>query len=121
MRIARGATRTVFVFSKYVVKVPRLKNRKSFFAALYQGLLSNLQERYWSKFNYPQLCPIVFSDIFGLFIVMPYCEPIDEVLSDPEFQKFIKINDSWGTVPAENVLENFGLLNGRLVIIDYGT
>lgn len=121
MYVTSGATRTVFVFSKYVVKIPRITNHSSFFVGLYQGLICNLQERYWSRFKYPQLCPVVFSDIFGLFVVMPRCEKVSSNLEETEFEEFIKIPDGLGTLPAENVAENFGLLNGKLVIVDYGT
>lgn len=125
MFIRKGSTRTVLIFSQVVIKIPRLRNNildfsaYPLFAGLYQGLLCNLQERYWSRFNYTQLCPILLSDWFGICVIMPRCEILTEKLSVAEFEDFIKIDN--GTVPAENVAENFGLLNGRLVIIDYGS
>lgn len=130
MEIKRGATRTVLIFSDFVIKIPRLRNNTldfsayPLFAGLYQGLLCNLQERYWNRFGYLQLCPVLFSDWFGFVVIMPRCKILTENLDPAEFEAFIRIdrNDATlGTVPAENVAENFGLLNGRLVIIDYGS
>jgi hypothetical protein len=55
----------------------------------------------------------------GWLLVMPRCEPISQELTDAEFEKFAHHDDRW--IPVENKADSFGILDGRLVAIDYGS
>jgi hypothetical protein len=62
-----------------------------------------------------RLCPILFADRFGFVVVMRRAEAIE-----PEAAwAMIKQTDFAG-LPHDTVPENVGLIDGRLVMIDYG-
>lgn len=114
MIIRRGLYRRVLVFNTYVLKLPR--NLK--------GWLTNINEIYrfyrYKKYNH-LLCPILFHDIFGFFIVMPrvliYTETdIDEDVIQENFIQYPDIN----VLYDDSHIENFGIYKGSLVKIDYG-
>jgi hypothetical protein len=118
-RVTLGITRTVFLIGKYAIKVPC--GRYGWQKWL-RGLLANLQEREWSKANYPELCPVLFSDPFGVVVVMPRAEILDRPLTPGEYHAmFEDIYPERGyRIPSENKPDSFGYLNGRLVAVDYG-
>jgi hypothetical protein len=135
MHVSTGATRTVIVTRRFAVKFPRFyrKGHPFEWSRFLQGLLANLQERYWSRFEYDKLCPIYFADPLGLLVVMPRCKDISPL--EPYFGRSSRAMcpvafESWRSVwlgdgrcdlPVENMACNFGLLRGRLVSFDYGT
>lgn len=129
MTIHAGATRTVIVTKRFAWKFPRFyrKGRVFQWSQFLQGMLANLQERYWARFKYPQLCPIYFADPLGLLVVMPRCEAMSpytastRAMPDEDFEVFSSIGEGEGCVPIENVVCNFGFLNGQLVSFDYGS
>lgn len=127
MEIKAGATRTVVLTKRLAFKFPRFyrKGREFEWSRVLQGMLANLQERYWSRFNIWQLCPVLFADPIGLLVIMPRCEAVEPkfgnsaIVCPVEFMWW----ERWGNarVPVENTAANFGYLNGRLVSFDYGT
>jgi hypothetical protein len=111
-----GITRTVFLIGDYAVKIPCLRYG---WRILLCGLLANLQEIEWSKTEWPELCPVLFSVRGGWLIVMRRAR----VMTDAEFVKFD--SREWAEkpdyrVPVEHKADSFGYLNGRIVALDYG-
>ena len=112
-RIKRGATRLVFLTEHYAIKIPRFYSWSGFL----RGLLANLQERLFSITKWPELCPVLFSDPFGLLVIMPRCQPIPSYL----IQSCLDFIFNNPNIPVENKLDSFGLLDGSIVAIDYGS
>ena len=72
--------------------------------------------RIWRrKFAWQNLCPIKFADPFGFIVVMVRAEQpvtVDDVIAaDP---------DDYPDVHVEYKANNWGRLNGRIVVVDYG-
>lgn len=86
------------------------------------GILANLQEREFSATGWPQLCPTCLSDPLGFGLVMHYARP----LTDQEWAEFAGhyprfVNQEDYRVPVEFKRNSFGIFQGRIVAIDYGT
>jgi len=113
-----GDTRLVFVFDKYVVKVPRMfsKPNNKFYGkviSFLNGWTANRNEYIWHKSNlYGYLCPIKYSFLFSLIIIMPKAEPLSEYI-----YKNIRKRKFGG---YEHKQDSYGLLNNKIVIVDYG-
>ncbi len=105
----RGITREVFLIGKWAIKLPSVRSWRLFL----QGLLGNMQEKELSGFD-DRLCPVVFSIWGGWVSIMPRCgslpEFTDEMGGICEYMGFI-----------EKKLCSFGLLDGKLVAVDYGS
>jgi len=124
--IKTGATRWVFLIGKYAIKFPSLYSWRLFL----RGLLGNDQEVQWGRsFQWTKkLCPI-FWTCFGRFIVIM---PRVKVMTPKEFSELKESiayyawldgveEDKMPPMPCELKADSFGWLNGRLVIIDYGS
>lgn len=112
MYILNGTMRRVFIVKDIVIKIPLNIN----------GWLANINEIHnWYKYkSYRQyLCPIMAHDLLGVVVVMKRVQPIKSLDGyDTSF-----IGDIIDNVhPVFNDIKecNFGLLNGKLVKIDYG-
>lgn len=114
MILKKGATRFVFVFSKWVIKVPYLTQFDNFLL----GLLANRQEKLWNGVS-KKLCPVIFSFPLGFFLVMKRCELLSEWPHNDFYENFI--NEPGLLLPVEEKLDSFGILNGQIVAIDYGS
>jgi hypothetical protein len=114
MQIKCGATRVVLLIWKYAVKIPTFYSWKLFL----NGLLANLQEIEWSGFD-DFLCPVLFGCPGGWFLVMPRVATFRGAIKRKLFTTMTK-KDGY-TLPAENKPGHFGLLNGKLVTVDYGS
>lgn len=116
LEIKKGATRTVFLIFGLAIKTPSTCSWKLFLC----GLLGNMQESLFSKTKNPWLCPVLFSIPGGWLIVMRRARSLT-------FQEFestdIKawLDSSYYTIPTEIKIDSFGKLNGKLVVIDYGS
>ena len=120
-----GGTRIVVLTKKYAFKIPRLGSWKQFV----QGMLSNMTEGQWKDVGNKHLCPIKYSNRFGLLVVMDRAERvIDEDKFKADLAKLIE-SESEGVDPSELGADffeydafpkNFGYIDGRLVKIDYG-
>ncbi len=114
--ITTGATRVVILTKKYAFKIPTFATYTRFL----HGLLANVQEVEWSKTGYPELCPVCVSLPLGLLVVMPRCEP----LTDEQYAAFDPeqwIDRENYILPVEAKQDSFGILNGRIVAVDYGS
>lgn len=118
IRSWEGSTRVVFKIGSYVVKIPQFRYEWRHF--LY-GLIANIQEvQFWKAYQHKKLCPILFWFPLGLLLVMPYAEPISR-------EEFFKINlDEWTyteyfIIPVESKLNSFGMYQGKIVAVDYGS
>ena len=113
-----GTMREVFLVGRWAVKVPKLTRGWRNFL---QGLLANMQERELFARGWPQLCPVVFSLRGGWLIVMRRAEPLTEEFFDTfDREAFAELED--GTfVPVEGKHSCYGILDGRVVAVDYGS
>jgi hypothetical protein len=132
--IRTGATRWVLLIGRYAVKFPSLYSYRHFL----QGILGNEQETFWYKsFKWTgKLCPVLFCFPGCFFIVMPRVR----VMTDDEAKEiwglppcnfdgsptpcdeFLRIEPGEESIfPAEKKSDSFGWLDGKLVIIDYGS
>lgn len=116
IRNTLGITRTVFLSKNYVFKVPCMRYGWRIFL---NGLLANIQEKSFGTAGLQGMCPVLWGDRFGFLIIMPRCEENLKQLSDEEYNKFI--NRENYIIPVENKADSFGILNGELVAVDYGS
>lgn len=115
--IKHGVTREVFLTKRFAIKTPKLTKGWKLFL---HGLLANIQEKEFSEARWPELCPVVFAVWGGWLIAMPRAR----LLTDAEwksfrFSTFTKKPDY--LIPVENKRDSFGILNGRIVALDYGS
>lgn len=121
----QGCTRLVILIWGWAIKVPQYTSWRMFL----NGLLGNLQEREFSSMKLPELAPVLFSIPGGWLNVMPRAEVVD--LESPGEERF-QMMDIWyqstlGTGReellrdiVESKVDSFGVINGRVVAIDYG-
>jgi hypothetical protein len=87
------------------------------------GLLANIQERTFSKCGWPELCPVLFSIPGGWIVVMRRAIILTKMEWDDiayqDLREFLEKPNY--VVPAELKRDSFGWLNGRLVVVDYGS
>ena len=66
------------------------------------------------RFQWKTLCPVIYSDPLGLLIVMPRAtQPVPQ-------QKVDALPDYYPDITAETKHEDFGMLGGTIVALDYG-
>lgn len=116
MKRAFGTQRTVFLVGRWAIKVPVFVEWRLFLL----GLLANMQEARFSAAGFPGLCPVLFAVPGGFLNVMRRAEP----LSRHEF--FLLDVASWRLrgdheIPVEDKMDSFGVLDGRIVAVDYGS
>ena len=109
-----------------VFKIPRLGSWKEFV----QGMLSNMTEGQWKDHGNKRLCPISYSNRFGLLVVMDRARPVmHEGLFWVELESLYADVDSDKESPCrlsrhffnyDVKPSNFGYIDGVLVKIDYG-
>jgi len=130
VRVERGATRVVVLAGRWAFKFPTpVYGWRNF---LY-GLLANMQERMFATTGWPELCPVLFSLPGGWIVVMPRCESlrVDGAWVDPvpHWWGDEGPDEAWWAaftqraeyeVPVEHKADSLGLLNGRIVAVDYG-
>jgi hypothetical protein len=113
-----GATREVFFVGRWAVKVPKITRGWYQFLC---GLLANIQERELSKLNRRELCPVSFSLPGGWLVVMPKATPLtDQQLETFDMLEFLMPDDGLA-LPVEPKGNSFGMLDGRIVAVDYGS
>lgn len=119
----RGCTRIVFIFNSVVVKIP---NFTVCWRHFLQGLLANMGERdtYYAntgRYNVglsDLLCPVVWASWGGWVLVMKKALPFtctDEQGRELDYSKWIMAGFGGDDKP-----DNYGILNGTIVKIDYG-
>jgi hypothetical protein len=105
MKHVRGITREVFLMRNYAIKIPSFRSWSLFLS----GLLANMQEATWSGYD-SRLCPVLRYIPGGFVVVMPRCDAV----ADVNYADF-------DGLPCDFKDENFGIYNGRTVLIDYGS
>lgn len=117
MQIIRtGISRTVILVGRYAVKVPSLRGHvtggvRGRMAGFAHGMLHNQSEAIWHNYEdwAGRVAPVLHSWLGGLVNVYPRCEPA------PENAELFELNPSPGDIKPDN----YGLLGGRLVRVDY--
>lgn len=117
--IKNGITRWVILTKKYAIKFPNPSYSLKHFL---KGWIANMQEKEsWKFYNSihaeeqyikDQLCPVLNSYFYTFFIIMPKVEEIKD-------DNFIGLDDLQ-YVCNDHKKENYGILNGKVVCIDYG-
>lgn len=124
MVLCYGTTRTVLLIGKYALKFPSCSSWKLFL----HGLLANMQEKSFSSMGIPELAPVVFSIWGGFLVVMPRAEV--KSFDDPSrfdyldsFFESIKLSVNFALIDdiVERKVCSVGLLNGKIVAVDYGS
>ena len=109
MKIKTGVTRIVLLVNKFAIKLPSFRNGWRCFL---QGILANEQERVWSAgLIDDRLCPVIISSRFGFWLAMRRADEITE----------LPPRENFNGLPLDYKLSNFGLLDGRIVLVDYGS
>jgi hypothetical protein len=113
-----GVSRDVLCIGRWALKLPKLKRWQSFLI----GLLANMQERELSKRDYwPELlCPVVFALPGGWLLVMRRATPLTDAQAAELDYGMLWPEDGRPAIPAEPKPASFGVLDGRIVVVDYG-
>ena len=113
-----GITRTVILTNRYAIKFPTMRYGWSKFLI---GLLSNMDEvRFTCLADHFKLCPTLFNVPGGWMNVQPRCQP----LTDDEWSTIEHLWEpgasNWCGISCDFKRDNFGTLNGVIVLLDYG-
>lgn len=109
IEVHKGVTRTVVLCGAFAFKFPSCRSWKMFL----NGLLANMQEREWAGHD-NRLCPIIWASCWGWLVVMRRAEP----LTDRTW--YAMRLQAWNGLPLDWKKANFGRLDGRVVLVDYG-
>jgi len=88
-----------------------------------EGIKANRNERRrWNESRDVRLCPILFADAWGFFVVMPYARPLtDDEFRDAELEYIMDgarmFNRTHPTGDFKR--ENYGIHDNKVVKIDY--
>ena len=124
MKIEIGATRRVFIFNNFVIKIPNTKEYRLFLS----GILANLQEKLWSG-SHPDLAKVKWCSLLGLILIMEKAESIgccgyfeDETWDafQDMLQERYKDDELSEFMLSDPKPSNWGYIGDRLVKIDYG-
>lgn len=120
--IRRGATRTVLLIGRWAVKVPSLRGigvpapvpLKARAASFARGVTANFSEWQWHNFDgwRGRVAPVTWS-LLCIVQVYPRCEPC------PDDAELFELDPDPGDGFEQGKREQYGLLNGRLVRVDY--
>jgi hypothetical protein len=123
--VRRGISRTVILVGRWAVKVPSLRGgstgptlrgRLQSFA---EGVLANASEHQWHDYEpwRGKVTPVLRSWLGGLVQVYPRCAPLP-VNERDEYDGPYPLPELEPD-PRDNKADNFGLLGGRVVRLDY--
>lgn len=119
VRVRSGITRVVFIFDKFVIKVPKFKFGKYCQYNFLKGCIANLSERKFCKLfkdfpTYDLVAPSYWCSWFGFILIQARCnKTLERELNFQELQKF-------QNVCSDLKPENFGYYMDNLVCLDYG-
>lgn len=130
--ITRGVTRKVFVFKRFVIKIPNYHYSWYHFI---QGLMGNIDEANlwkWSSIHNTShlLCPVLWSSWGGWIIIMKRADVErheQEVRDEPDCEDYLESNrlryKKWidAGYGGDDKCDNYGYIENRLVKIDYAT
>jgi hypothetical protein len=119
MKIRIGVTRTVLIFKKRVLKIPSFKN--GWINFIY-GVEANLQERIWNGFH-PVFAKVIRSSKLGFWLIMERAEPIPKETDWGTIKDYLSFTyrneDIYEIIMSDCKKDNWGVINNRLVKIDY--
>lgn len=111
VEVRRGANRCAVLVGHWAFKFP---NPASWRSLLY-GLLNNMNERWAASVAAGSFhCTVITAIPGGFLNIMPRCRP----LTDEEWRNFDPASVSG--IEVEHKPDSFGVLNGRVVAVDYG-
>lgn len=110
MKLTHGCTRTVLLLGRWAVKVPTCLAWRLFI----RGLIANMDERLWWKTRDPRLCPVLFSLPGGWLLVM---RRADRICTDEDSIDY----RAFAGLPMDPHPDNIGVIEGQLVLVDYGS
>ncbi len=117
-----GASRTVFLIGRYAIKVPSLRGHltgdgRGRLAGWCRGVLANQSEFTWHDYGgwRGRVAPVLRSWLLGVVQVYPRCEPF----FGPDDQAGRERLPLLDPDPGDIKVDNFGLLGGQLVRLDY--
>lgn len=122
---SNGVTRLVFVFNRFVIKVPNFTNKWFHFL---MGLTSNINENQTWKYNSGKyesgkshlLCPVIWCSWGGWILIMKRARLISEsywhtLSMEKDFKEHLEF------FPGDDTMSNYGILDDRQIVkIDYG-
>lgn len=112
-----GCTRAVLLVGGLAIKVPQFRMGWRLFLL---GLLANMQERDFARLRWPELCPVVLALRGGWLLIMRRASPMS-------LERWVEFDAvAWrerpdGRIPVEIKRDSFGILDGRIVAVDYGS
>lgn len=110
--IRYGTTRIVLLTPRWAIKLPLVSSRgHGWLWSLAHGVIANLSELRLS--HEPGVCPVVWS-LHGLIQVYPRCRPVSLDTGPIAFDMLASER-----VPVDPRPHNVGVLNGRVVWLDY--
>ena len=120
-RVTLGHSRTVFLVGRYAIKVPVVCYG---WRAFLRGLLANLSEAEWARWTDAarvRLCPVVTALPGGFALVMRRARPLSEAeFGALDVEAFLcYAGDPLYRLPVEAKADSFGMLDGRVVAVDY--
>lgn len=122
----KGVTRIVIMLPDVVIKIP---NPTYSWANFIRGILANINES--RTYRYAQipgsyaydylhlLCPVVWCSWGGWVLIMKRAEPITATVMG-ECGNKPGIAEHKRVFPGDDTQSNYGILNNRVVKIDYG-
>lgn len=118
--VSTGVSREVLLVGRWAAKVPKLRYG---WRAFLHGLLANMQEAQWGEMAAHEgddhFCPVVWALPGGWLVVQRRARP----LTYAEWMA-LDVDDflERGTyaIPAERKQDSFGILDGRVVAVDFG-
>lgn len=122
--VRHGISRTVILTRRHAIKVPSWRGGSAGGArgrlqSLAWGLLANQSEYQWHNFDgwAGQVTPVLRSWLWGIVQVYPRCDPlpVDDHGMYVGAEPLPQLNPD----PGDHKVDNFGLLDGRVVRVDY--
>lgn len=117
IEIRRGICRTVILTRRYAIKVPSTRRYnpgrlKGLMWSISRGIQGNLSEAEWSGVD--GVCPVLWT-FGGIVNIYPRAEllPFD-MDPEPDYKSIAPL-----FIPTDSKPENVGILDGKLVWIDY--
>lgn len=122
--VRHGISRTVILTRRHAIKVPSCRGGsiggwRGRLQSIAWGLLANQSEHQWHNFEpwTGKVAPVLRSWLGGFVQVYPRCRPlpVDAAGEYAGTAPFPMLDPD----PGDHKLDNFGLLAGRIVRIDY--
>lgn len=117
-----GVTRIVILIGRWAIKLPRFGHG---WRLGLRGLLCNMQERQFAATGWPELCPVVWAAPGGFLLIMRRARELTReewfAFNPKTFHDYYENGELVRSIPVEEKMDSFGMLDGRIVAIDYGS